>query len=146
MVLQDKEYGLQDFLKDVNFVCPKNFNIKYILIPDTDSFDDSNLTTLENNGYTVDSIPQKSKNIYYAKKDLKSTHSFSRSHLNDVSPLQPMPIQVNMETNTNAQELENPVLGNAVKVVENNTRNYKIVLKEKLAGLPKDTLITFGRK
>jgi hypothetical protein len=148
MVLQNREYGIQDFLKDVNFVCPKNFNIKYILIPDTSDLEQNNIDVLENNGYSVNSMPSeqnKNTNIYYAKKDLKATHSFSRSNLNNVAPLEPMPIERNNDVPSNQTVLDNPLMGSAVKVVENSSRNYKLIMRENLAGFPKNTLIVFGR-
>lgn len=156
MVLQNKEYGLEDFLKDVNFICPQGFNIKYILIPDTNGLDIKNLDLLSNSGYDIDSVPSeqnKSKNIYYAKKDLKSTHSFSKSNL-DTYTLNPMPKQVNNEVelvdSDNQDDINslNPFMGSAVKpiqVVENSKRNFKFILKENIAGLPKNTLFNLCR-
>lgn len=147
MVLQGKEYSIEDFLKDVNFMCPKNFSIGYILVPETDELAKSSINGLASSGFEVEPVKVKDNNIYYCKKDPKEAHSFSKSNFGVNEPLMPMPKQVNPEVEQIADTtyIDNPFKGSAFKVVEKTNTCMKVMFRESKYGLSKNTLLVFKR-
>lgn len=147
MVLQNKEYNIEDFLKDVNFVCPKNFSIGYILVPDTKELDKSSLEGLQSQ-FDVEPVSVKNNNIYYCKKDPRESHSFSSMNRGNYEPLQPMPKHVDNQVDLLPNEeafINNPFNGNAIKVVEKTSTTYKALFRERIYGLPRNTLVVFRK-
>lgn len=150
MFLSDKELTIPDFLQALGFVAPQGFSLDYILAP-KEGVSQETEEDIVSSGFDM---PDESNNLKYFRKDPKMAQSFSTKNIDITNnTLAPMPIN-NPRPETNGEELDQLIFKGgkvqspykAFHVSESNRNSFKLVLKESVAGLPRNTILGFSKK
>ena len=134
MFLSTEPQTIEDFLSAVNFISPKNLNLKYIIVPTESGFE-----------RTENAKMRGADTITYAKKDLEKTHAFQ----NDCIKISDVPNELPRNSGTRDSFLDaalsgvnirSPIKGPKVVDLPGNA----LLIKEQFLGFPKNTLMLFS--
>ena len=142
MFLSTEPQTIEDFLSAVNFISPKNLNLKYIIVPTESGYEVPSESGFER---TENAKMRGADTITYAKKDLEKTHAFQ----NDCIKISDVPNELPRNTGTRDSFLDaalsgvnirSPIKGPKVVYLPGNA----LLIKEQFLGFPKNTLMLFS--
>lgn len=145
MFLSTEPQTIEDFLTAVNFISPKNFNLKYFIVPGT------GYTPPQESGFVSETDPEDlkrrgSKSQVFTKKDLSKTHSFENERMEFGKVPNELPRSEGskdpaLQAALAGIKMNSPVRGLNIVDLPDNSK----LLKESFMGFPKNTLMFFER-
>lgn len=150
MFLTARPLTVEDFLKAVNFIAPKGYSLESFVAPTVDeNGNEIKMNIPEESGFTVDNFNANVEGLtdtqYYTRKNMDSTHAFSKSTINLGEVPSSMPSQNDdfpekfLKTTSLGMTLKSP------EVIDRRTTEVEkdLQIKESFACFPKHTLFHF---